>query len=168
MADGGNMVNQPQLLKAVKLGSWCGADVEVGEGEQASPSPLVEGILNFRVPHQIRRAVGPGLLNRKVVVRAADFVLGAILALGKALITPDVSLLACLATLAGLGVAMGKGSAPSPGIRTATQLKNIPSPRWTAARTSHCGKFWGVSDKKRVTVVASVFGVTWTECCRVV
>lgn len=105
MADGGNVVNQPQLLETVELRSWRRVNMEVGERKQSRLAPLVDGRFDLGVPHQVGRAVGSSLLNRKVVVGASDLVLGTILALREALITADVALLASLTALAGLGVA---------------------------------------------------------------
>lgn len=80
-------------------------DMEVGERKQSRLAPLIDGGFDLGVPHQVGRAVGSSLLNRKVVVGASDLVLGAVLALGKALVTADVALLTSLTALAGLGVA---------------------------------------------------------------
>lgn len=113
VADGGDVVDQPQLLEAVVLRSWRGVDVQVRKGEQARLAPLVDGGLDVGIPHQIGRAVRPGLLDRNVVVGASNLVFGAVLALREALITADVPLLARLAALAGLGVAREKRSASS-------------------------------------------------------
>lgn len=51
MADGRNMVDQPQLLGAVKLWSWRRIDMQVGEGKHSRSSPLIDGCLNLGVPH---------------------------------------------------------------------------------------------------------------------
>lgn len=105
MANRGDVVDQSQLFEAVVLWSWRGVDVQVGEGEQARLSPLIDGRLDLGVPHQVRRAIGPRLLDRNVIIGASDLVLGTVLALRKTLVTANVTLLASLATFAGLGVA---------------------------------------------------------------
>ena len=99
------MVDQAQLLEGVVL--WCRdrVDVEV-KGEDACTAPKVDGCLNLGRPHQIRRPVGASLLDGNVVVGTSDLVLGAVLALGEALIASDMPLLASFAALARLGVAI--------------------------------------------------------------
>lgn len=102
------MVDQAQLLEGVVLRSRDRVDVEF-KGEDACHTPLLDGCLNLRRPHQIRRPIGASLLDGNVVVRTSDLVLGAVLALREALVTSDVPLLASFAALARLGVAT-KGS----------------------------------------------------------
>lgn len=101
------MVDQTQLLEAVVLRRRDRVDIEV-KGEDACQTPLLDGCLDIRRPHQIRGPVGASLLDGNVVVRASDLVLGAVLALREALVASDVPLLASLAALAGLGVATNR------------------------------------------------------------
>lgn len=116
------MVDQAQLLEGVVL--WCRdrVDVEV-KGEDACTAPKVDGCLNLGRPHQIRRPVGASLLDGNVVVGTSDLVLGAVLALGEALITPDVALLASFAALARFGVA---------------KKREVSTPNVADQLTTHC------------------------------
>lgn len=107
MADGCNMVDQAQLLGIVALRVGRRADIQAGHWENARLLPMINDSLDLWAPHQIRRAVRTCILNWDVVVRASNLVLGTVLALREILITPDVPLLARLATLARLGVAKG-------------------------------------------------------------
>lgn len=109
-ADGSDMVDQAQLLEGVVLRCRDRIDIEV-KGEDACQTPLLDSCLNLRRPHQVRRPIGPSLLDGDVVVRTSDFVLGAVLALREALVTSDVPFLASFATLARLGMATKRKSA---------------------------------------------------------
>lgn len=98
------MVNQPQLLEAVQLRSGSRLNVQVGKREQAGASPTIDDGLDFGRPHQVGGAIWSGLLDGNVIVGTSDLVLCAVFALRKAFITSDMSLLASLTALAGLGV----------------------------------------------------------------
>lgn len=108
VANGGHMVNESQFLEGVNGGNGGRLHVQMREGKQASPPPILDDSLNFRCPHQVRRAIGSRLLDRNVIIWASNLVLGAVLALRKAFIASDVSLLARLTALARLGVATDK------------------------------------------------------------
>lgn len=132
MADGRNVVNQAQFLEVVTVRSRGGVDLQVREGEDAGQTPLVNGSLNLGGPQQVGRAVGTRLLNGYVIVGTSNLVLGAILALRKAFVTPNVPLLARLTALARLGVA---------------------ATRRTTAGTSHCCRCCEKTSKAKVAVV---------------
>lgn len=104
------MVDQAQLLERVVLRYRDRVDIEV-KREDACQTPLLDGCLDLGRPHQIWRPIGTSLLDRNVVVRTSDLVLGAVLALREAFVTSDVPLLASFATLARLGVAIKRKSA---------------------------------------------------------
>lgn len=135
------MVDQAQLLEAVILRCRDGVDIKI-KGEDARQTPLLNGSLDLGRPHQIRRPIGAGLLDGYVVVRTSDLVLGAVLALREALVTPDVPLLASFAALARLGVATNEVSTPHIAGKHGP-VANIPSSGRTAAGTSHCSKVLG-------------------------
>jgi len=75
------MVDQPQIFGRKALGRRCRVDSEPGEREHASAAPLVDRCLDLRGPHQIGlvRRTRP-VWGRLVIVRATDFVLGAVAA----------------------------------------------------------------------------------------
>lgn len=90
------MVDQTQFLVGEELGSWGGIDIQAGEGENTSLSPLLDSCFVLRRPHEIRlfRSSSSVVSNRDIVVRATNLVLGAVAALWEALITSDMTALA--------------------------------------------------------------------------
>lgn len=106
VADGGNVIDEPELLtrEAFDSGGW--QDVQIGEREQPRSLPLVDRYLDLGGPHEISlvRSEGAVLSKGHVIVGAADLVLGAIATLREVLIAANVTALARLTTLTGLGV----------------------------------------------------------------
>ena len=82
VANGSDMVNEPQLLSTQEMKRRHWLDVQAGKREQSSLLPLVDGRCNLRGPQQVRLVRGTctiiGDLN--VIVRAADFMLCAVAA----------------------------------------------------------------------------------------
>lgn len=138
MADRSHMVNESQFLEAVKCGDWSRLHIQVWKREQPSSPPVLDDGLGLGCPHQIRGTVWSSLLNRYVIVRTANLVLRAVLALRKAFVASDVSLLTGFTTLARLGVATRKSQRTSmlPICRSKV-LQHEPSTRRTTARTGH-------------------------------
>ncbi len=92
MADGSNMMNQPEIVGRQKLRSRGRVDVEAGEREYSRLLPLLNLGFDLRRPHEVRlvRAGRPLIRKRHVVVGASNLVLGAVAALREILIAPDV------------------------------------------------------------------------------
>ena len=82
LADGGDVVDQPQVLNREELRRRGRVDTQTGEGEHASAAPLVDRCLDFRRPHEVGlvRRASPVLGNGNIIVRAADLVLGTVAA----------------------------------------------------------------------------------------
>lgn len=134
VADGGDVVNQPQILHRVVLGRRRWVDVQAGERKYASLLPQFDGALDLRGPHEIRLVGSGGSVvgHGNIIVRAADLVLSTVsaraavsivhpapkqvalfkktLPLREVFVTSDVTALAVLASLAGLGVTAAGGT----------------------------------------------------------
>lgn len=82
MADGSNVMDQPQVFKAKELRGRRRVDTQAGEREHARAAPLVDGSLDFRRPHEVGLVgrASPIFRRGSVVVRAADLVLSAVTA----------------------------------------------------------------------------------------
>jgi len=112
IADGSHMIDESEVLDVEVLRVRRRVDVEVGEGELSSLLPHRDGRLNLGSPHEIGLVRGRGTIfgDGHVIVGAADLVLGAVTALGEALVTSDVATLASITALAGLGVTAAGGA----------------------------------------------------------
>lgn len=83
IVQGGDMVDQPQVLEGVHVRHGRRIDAERREREDASSLPLSHGGLDMGSPHQVglvwrRGALGVRYLD--VIIRTADLVLGAVAA----------------------------------------------------------------------------------------
>lgn len=107
MADGSDVVNQPEILNRQILRCRRRKDIEAGERKVSSLLPLMNGCLNLRRPHEVWliRSGRPIIRHRNVVVRASDLVLGTVATLGEVFIAANVATLACVTPLTRLGVA---------------------------------------------------------------
>lgn len=131
MANSRDMVNQPQILHRVVLGSRRWEDIQAGERKDAGLLPMFDGGLDLWGPHEIRLvgSCGPVIGHGNIIIRTADLVLGAVparndisyapkveswswrnLPLREVFVTSDVTALAVLASLAGLGVTAAWGT----------------------------------------------------------
>lgn len=82
MRDGGNMVDQAELVRGVEVRRRSRVNVEAREGEDPGAFPVGNGGLDLGVPHEIglvkggRAVLGEGA----VIVGTPDLVLGAVAA----------------------------------------------------------------------------------------
>jgi len=106
MRDGGNMVDQAELVRGVAVRRRSRVDVEAREGEDPGAFPVGDGGLDLGVPHEIglvkrgRAVLGEGA----VIVGTSDLVLGAVAALRKSFVAANMSALASFAALARFGM----------------------------------------------------------------
>ena len=103
-----NVMDQAKILERVRVGIWRRVYAHLGEGKHASRLPVGNSGLNLRRPHEVRlvgRASTIRVRCRDIIVWASDLVLGAVAALGEVFIAANMTTLARLTALAGLGVA---------------------------------------------------------------
>lgn len=112
VVEGSKVVDEAQILDRIELRHGGRVDGEGREREDSSSLPLGNVGLNLRSPHQVGLVGGSGALrlgsDLHVIVGAADLVLGAVAALGEALVTANVTALAGFTALARLGVAAAR------------------------------------------------------------
>lgn len=96
VADGGNMVDQPQVFNREVLRRRSRVYVQAREGKHPGALPLLYSCLDLGRPHEVGPVGGGGsiLCHGNVIVGTFDLVLGTVAALREALVTSDMSTLA--------------------------------------------------------------------------
>jgi len=107
VADGSNVVDEPQLVRGESPRVRSRVDVQAGEGEDAGALPLFDGSFDVRGPHEVRLVRGASSVigHGEVIVRAALLVLGTVAALRKGLVASDMAFFTSLTSFAGFGMA---------------------------------------------------------------
>jgi hypothetical protein len=105
--DGGDMVDEAEILKREELRGWCWVDIKIWEGKNPSLLPTFNFGLDLWSPKQIRLlwSYSSFFLGWHVHVWTTTVVLCAIPALGEILVTTNVSTFASFTTLTRLCMA---------------------------------------------------------------